>query len=188
MHVGPDEFAELLGEVVPLLNDVGAEDWSKPAGNGLEWTCWQTVDHTIDVLFSYSLQLASQTRSGFLPFSELRAQPNASAFDLIAGLEGVGTMFLAVARTAPTDAVASDGVRLLSSFDWCARAAYELVLHTYDVLSGLGVDWEPPADLCRSIVSTESLWMLDRDVAGAAPDPWTALLLGSGRPGPSGST
>jgi hypothetical protein len=80
----------------------------------------------------------------------------------------------------------SDGVLLLKTLDWCARAAYELVLHAYDVLSGLGVDWEPPADLCRSIVATESLWMLDRDAAHGAPDPWTALLLGSGRPGPSG--
>jgi len=33
--------------------------------------------------------------------------------------------------------------------DWCARAAYELVIHSHDVGSGLGVALRPPVEICR---------------------------------------
>jgi hypothetical protein len=151
----------------------------------LDWTCWETIDHTIDCVFSYTLQVAARAQSGFLPFTELHAQPGALAADLVAGLRGVGAMFLAVVRDSPPDTVASDGLLSLDLSDWCARAAYEIGLHAHDVLSGLGTTWEVPIELSASIVASESLWMLDRDRAGSAPDPWSALLLGSGRPAPS---
>jgi hypothetical protein len=179
--VTADEFAQLLHVAVAALEDAAAEDWSKRAGT-LDWSCRETVDHTIDCVFSYAMQIAARAQSGFLPFGELHAQPSATASDLIAGLRGVGTMFLAVVRTLPSDAVASDGVVMLSLSDWCARAGYEVALHTHDALSGLGRELTVPAQLCRSILASQSLWMLDRDRASAVSDPWTALLEGSGRP------
>ena len=176
-----DEFAQLLDSVLSALADVDEDDWSKPAGT-LDWTCSQTIDHTIDCVFSYAMQIAARTQSGFLPFGELHAEPSATASDLIAGLRGVGTMFLAVVQNAPSNAVASDGVVMLDLSDWCARAAYEVGLHAHDVLSGLGVELTLPATLCRSILASDSLWMLDRDRASAELAPWAALLVGSGRP------
>ena len=44
------------------------KDWSLPAGT-LEWTCLQTVDHMVDCVFSYSMQLAARAQGGFLPFT-----------------------------------------------------------------------------------------------------------------------
>jgi hypothetical protein len=171
----------LLEIVLGTLDEVVDRDWSKRAGT-LEWTCWQTVDHTIDCVFSYGMQVASGAQSGFLPFGELHAAPGATPEDLVAGLRGVGTMFLAVVRDSPPGAVASDGVMTLDLSDWCARAAYEAVLHAHDVLSGLGVEFRLPDELCRSVIASESLWMLDREQARVAPDPWAALLAASGRP------
>jgi len=179
--VTADEFAQLLELGLGALDDVLDRDWSKPAGT-LEWTCWETVDHMIDCVFSYAMQVASRAQSGFLPFGELHAAPSATPEDLVAGLRGVGAMFLAVVRDSPSDTVASDGVLMLDLSDWCARSAYELVLHTHDVLRGLGVDLKVPDELCRPILASDSLWMLDRDRASAASDAWTALLAGSGRP------
>ena len=179
-----DEFAQVLELVRSRLDSVAQEDWSRPAGT-LEWTCWETLDHTVDCLFSYTLQVAAGAKSGFLPFNELHAEPGASPEDLLAGLRGVGSMFVAVVRLAPPETAASDGVFSLGLSDWCARAAYELSLHGHDVLSGLGAVLDLPDELCASIVASPALWMFDRDRASAASDPWTALLVGSGRPGPS---
>jgi hypothetical protein len=178
--VTPDELAELLQWVLGALDEAVEGDWSKPAGT-LEWTCFQTIDHVIDCVFSYSMQVAARAPSGFLPFSELHALPSATPRDLISGLRAVGAMFLAVVRESPADTLASDGVVELDLWGWCSRAAYEIALHGHDVLSGLGSNAQLPVEICRSIVDDESLWMFDRDRARGAPDPVTALLLGAGR-------
>jgi uncharacterized protein (TIGR03083 family) len=175
------EFAELLNLVSTALEAVIDDDWSAKAGT-LEWTCWQTVDHMVDCIFSYAFQLAARARNGFLPFDELHAQPSAGPAELLAGVRAVGTLFLAVVRDSPPDATAADGVLTLSLEDWCARAAYELVLHTHDVLIGLGSTLSPPEELCQSIVASQSLWMFDGARASGASDAWSALLAGSGRP------
>lgn len=100
--VTADEFAVLLDVTLRALDDVVDDDWSQRAGT-LDWTCWQTLDHTIDCIFSYAMQLTAGAQSGFLPFDELHAAPDAGAEDLIAGLRGVGTMFLAVVRESPSE-------------------------------------------------------------------------------------
>jgi hypothetical protein len=179
----PDEFGQILDASLDSLAGVVNDDWTMPA-NGLEWSCWQTVDHMIDCVFSYTLQLASAAQAGFLPVSELHAKPDAAPEDLIAALRGVGTSFLAVAKYVPSQTVASDGVILLTVSDWCARASYEVALHGYDVAVGLRASLEIPADACRSILGSEGLWMLDRSEAESTPDPWAALLSGSGRSTP----
>jgi hypothetical protein len=176
----PDELALVLLEVQRTLTRVVDRDWSRQAA-GLEWNCWQTVDHMIDCIFSYALQVAARAESGFLPFGQLRANSDASNQDLLSGLGAVGGMFLAVVSAAPRALVASDGARSLGLRDWCARAGYELTLHTSDVVSGFDVEWELEGELCRSIVASPQLWMFDRDFATLASRPWTALLAGSGR-------
>ncbi len=174
------EFRELSVEAVRSLEAVSDEDWSRPA-LGLEWTCWQTVDHVIDCLFSYAFQVAARATSGFLPFDALHALPGATPDDLIRGLRGVVVTLTAVLDSAPEDTVASDGFLVLAPADWRARAAYELALHTHDVMSAFEGSFVVPADLVRSLTECETLWMLDREMARAAKDPWKGLLLGSGR-------
>lgn len=175
-----DQLAELHDAVVDRLRGLSHEDWTRPAA-GLDWSCWQTLDHTIDCLFSYTVQVAARAPSGFLPLQELHALATATPADLVTGLHAVGTMFLAVVCEAPPSVMASDGVLMLGLGDWCARAGYELVLHAHDVLSAFDQDLRPPAEICASILSSPTLWMLDRERAAAGTDPWTALLLGSGR-------
>jgi hypothetical protein len=178
--MNPDELALLLGEVQRTLTQVVDRDWSRQAA-ALEWSCWQTVDHMIDCVFSYALQVAARAESGFLPFGELHAASDAPNEDLLSGLGAVGGMFLAVVSAAPPGVMASDGVCSLGLGDWCARAGYELALHTFDVVSGFDVEWELEGELCRPIVASPQLWMFDRDSAALASGPWTALLAGSGR-------
>ncbi len=176
-----DEFAGLADFAIGALTKFVDADWTSRAGE-LEWSCWRTVDHMVDCLFSYALQIGARAQAGYLPFEELHAKPDASSLDLVTGLRSVITLLVAIVRDSPTTATASDGVLELGLSDWCARAAYELVLHTHDVVCGLGGTLDPPLDLCRVILESDALWMLDREQARRGSDPWAALLLGSGRP------
>ena len=176
-----DEFAALADFSIEALTEVVDADWTTRAGV-LEWSCWRTVDHMVDCLFSYALQIGARAESGFLPFEELHATAEATPRDLVAGLRSVTALLVAVVRDSPGTVTASDGVLDLSLSDWCARAAYELVLHTNDVVWGLGTDLDPPLDLCRAILESDALWMLNREHAKEESTPWTALLSGSGRP------
>jgi hypothetical protein len=176
-----DEFAVLADLSIDALTDVADADWTTRAGV-LEWNCWQTADHMVDCVPSYAMQIGARAHSGYLPFEELHAKPEATPLDLVAGLRSVTALFVAVVRDSPGTATASDGELALSLGDWCARAAYELVLHTHDILSGLGWDLDPPLELCKVILESDALWMLNRGQANEGSNPWAALLLGSGRP------
>jgi hypothetical protein len=155
-------------------------DWSAVAGS-LEWNCWQTVDHVIDCVFSYAFQLASRAQNGFLPFQELHAMPAAQPSELVAGLRGITELLSGLLGSVPSDAEASDGVFTLDVDDWAVRAAYEMLLHTHDVVVGLGARFDPPAPMCAWVIASPKLWMLDRAAIATIADPWEALLVGSGR-------
>ena len=176
-----DEFAALADFSIDALTEIVGADWTTRAGV-LEWSCWRTVDHMVDCVFSYAMQIGARAQFGYLPFEELHAKPEATPRELVAGLRSVTALLVAVVRDSPGTVTASDGLLELSLADWCARAAYDLVLHTHDVVWGLGSDLDPPLELCRVILESDALWMLDREQAKGGSDPWAALLLGSGRP------
>jgi hypothetical protein len=155
-------------------------DWSAPAGS-LDWSCWQTVDHVIDCVFSYAFQLASRGQHGFLPFQELHAMPEAKPSELVTGLRGITELFSGLLGSVSHDAEASDGVLMLDVDDWAVRAAYEMLLHTHDVALGLGARFDPPQPVCAWVMASPKLWMLDRENATTNASPWEALLVGSGR-------
>jgi hypothetical protein len=138
-----DEFAALADFSIDALTKVVDADWTTRAGVP-EWSCWQTADHMVDCVFSYAMQIGARAESGYLPFEELHAKPDATPVDLVAGLRSVTALLLGVVRDSPGTVTASDGVLNLTLPDWCARAAYELVLHAHDVVSGLGRHLDPP--------------------------------------------
>jgi hypothetical protein len=91
--VTPDELSQVLAEAQRALSGAAEQNWSGRAGP-LEWTCRQTVDHMIDCVFSYAMQIAARAPSEFLPFNELHANDDASNHDLIGGLRALGQIFL----------------------------------------------------------------------------------------------
>jgi hypothetical protein len=56
------------------------------------------------------------------------------------------------------------------------RACVELLVHTDDALSGLGVAFTPPADLCQRVLAQQ---FPDAARPGSA---WHGLLAATGRP------
>jgi hypothetical protein len=162
------------------LWSVADRDWSSPA-RGLDWSCWRTVDHITDCIFSYTLQLAGRARDGWLHLEELRAKPDATPGQLLDSLTAVANLFQAVLQATPIDAVASDGVFELGVADWTARALNELLLHTHDVLGGLGGGFAPSPEVCSFVLGSPTLWMYDGVQRKDVPDAWTTMLAASGR-------
>jgi hypothetical protein len=174
------ELVDALNAAFSALEKVADLDWSRLAGL-LEWTCWETIDHTIDCVHSFALQIGARADSGFLPFAPMHAEPTATQSDLLEGLRSVSALLVAITRDTPHDGTASDGIVSLSVADWRARTAYEVVLHTYDVMDGLGTSFSLSDELSGATVQSQALWMLDRTRVQGAPDNWRGLLEGSGR-------
>jgi hypothetical protein len=174
------ELTEALDRAFPALSEVVDLDWTLPAGS-LDWSCWETIDHTVDCVLSFALQLGEPSDSGFHPFAPLHAEETAIPSDLIRGLRSVSALFLAITRNSPEALTASDGIVNLTVADWRARTAYEVILHTYDVRVGLGQDFSIPAPLSTSIMASPALWMFERSQSRSGADPWDTLIRGSGR-------
>jgi hypothetical protein len=51
----------------------------------------------------------------------------------------------------------------------------EMLIHTFDITRGLGVDWRPPNDLAQAVISRL------HDGAPATDDPSAQLLWSTGR-------
>jgi DinB superfamily len=176
-----EELVETLRLVTDALASVADRDWSVPAA-GLDWSCWHTVDHMLDCVLSYTLQIAGQAKDGWLALQELHAKPGATPRELVEALGATGETMVAVLGSAPDGFTASDGIQQLDAADWVARAMHELLVHTSDTLTGLGATFDPPAELCRDVLASPALWAIDRERAAAEDSPWHALLAGSGRP------
>ena len=182
-----DDFDRLADLVIDAWTVGVDQDWSAPAGT-LEWTCLATADHTVDCVFSYALFLASRRQDDYPNWGELHALPDATAGDMVEGLRAVATMLSAVIRTAPTDTRAILFLRPQSTTgtpqDFAARGGHELILHAHDVCSGLGVAFDPPADLCARLLLHTAAWMRE-EPADPTGNPWHDLLTRSGRPRPT---
>jgi hypothetical protein len=71
--VTDDELLDAMDAAFSALEKVADRDWSRLVGS-LEWTCLQTIDHTIDCVHSFALQIGAQADSGFLPFAPMHAE------------------------------------------------------------------------------------------------------------------
>jgi hypothetical protein len=177
------DFRELSRYVIDRWTAGIDLDWNVQAGT-LEWTCIYTADHVVDCVFSYAFFLASAKLDGYPRFGELHALADAGPSDMIDGLRATTTMLAAVVAAAEPDAVAtiwySPLPELRGAADFAARGALEMILHAHDVCTGLGVVFEPPADLCRRLFDHTSDWPMHPAMPPAA-DAWSALLERSGR-------
>ncbi len=187
---GPVTAADVtaaVGHAVAALSAASTADWNVPAA-GLAWTCWETAEHLCDDLFSYAAQLGPKVPSleKELPLRWKREYPNGPAnaifVDREAGpagllqvLEAGGAILAAmVATTSPT--VRSHHAYGASDPEgFGAMGIVETLTHTFDIATGLGIDWNPPAQL-----SDRALCRLFPD-APDDPDRWQVLLWCTGR-------
>ncbi|MFD9000476.1 hypothetical protein ACFV0T_05740 [Streptomyces sp. NPDC059582] len=172
---------------VSVLRAAEAADWDAKAGS-LEWSCWETVEHLADDLFSYAAQLGPERPPSDreVPFVWRRAKPggpanvifadrDAGPAGLVQVLEASGALLAAMVRTtAPT--VRSHHVFGVSDPEgFAAMGVVETLVHLHDVAAGLGVEWAPDAGLCDRVLAR---------LFPSAPsdtDRWPTLLWATGR-------
>ncbi|GIH12801.1 hypothetical protein [Rugosimonospora africana] len=162
-------------------------DWHVPAG-GLEWSCWETVEHMSDDLFTYAAQLGPSNPSlaTHVPFGWQRRREGGPALTifvdpaegqpaLVKVFEACGTMLAAMVSFVPPgrQSFHSYGPSDVSGF--AAMGVVEVLVHMHDVAAGLGLAWSPPDDLCAG-----ALRRLFPAVSSTG-EPWPTLLWATGR-------
>ncbi|MFI6848326.1 hypothetical protein ACIBJD_27430 [Kitasatospora sp. NPDC050467] len=188
--VTADDLALVLNLAAATLRGAPADaDWSRPAG-AVDWDCWATVEHLADDLIAYAAQLGPQTPplDRYVPFLSVRhfpggpnsfvfAQREAGPAGLVQVLEASGALMVAMARTAAPEARAYHPWGIADPAGFTAMSLVEALVHLHDVAEGLGLPWQPPADVCH-----RTLARLFPDVPlDAAAGPWPTLLWATGR-------
>jgi hypothetical protein len=105
-----------------------------------------------------------------------RRWPDATNDEVIDSVVPVATGLAAVASVTPPEVRAFHATGQSSAADYVGRACVELLVHTDDALSGLGVAFAPPADLCQRVLAQQY------PGAPGAGDCWLTLLAATGRP------
>jgi hypothetical protein len=185
--VGAEDVTTAVRLSVDALATAGDRDWSVRAGS-LDWDCWETTEHLADDLFAYAVQLGPRTPPADteVPFRFAPARPGGPALavraDRAAGpagllqvLEASGALLAAMVHTSAPETRSHHVFGLSDPAGFAAMGVVETLVHTRDVADGLGVDWEPPADLCVRVLAR-----LFPDVT-VGTDPWRTLLWATGR-------
>jgi hypothetical protein len=162
---------EAVSAMVEALEPHVRQRWDVPAG-GLEWTCQTTAAHIAHDLAAYSAQLASRSSARYLPI-DLVVRSSSTASQVLEVAHAWGEVLAAVVEAAdPDDRAWHFGPADRGAF--AAMGVGEVLVHTYDIASGLGVDWRPPTELAEVVVAR---------LLPNAPDddPVDALLWATGR-------
>ncbi|MCP3822550.1 hypothetical protein NLX86_32045 [Streptomyces sp. A3M-1-3] len=185
--VTADDVDQAVRLAVTTLREAPPAAWASEAGS-LEWTCWETVEHLSDDLFAYAAQLGPKQPplTGEVPFIWESRRPggpaNAIHADRAAGpagllqvLEASGALLVAMVRTTPAQVRAYHGSGVSDPEGFAAMGIVETLVHTHDLAEGLGLPWDPPADLCARVLAR-----LFPDAPGDTA-PWPTLLWSTGR-------
>ncbi|MFD2080968.1 hypothetical protein SAMN05421678_104352 [Actinopolymorpha cephalotaxi] len=186
-NIGAADVESVVAYAADTLGEAMGQDWKVPAGE-LEWTCWETLEHTADDLFAYAAQLGPRrppldTHVPFIceprreggPASTIFAEPAAGNAGLVQVLEASGAFLAAMVKTVPSTVRAHHIFGIADPEGFAAMGIVEVLVHMYDVTAGLGLTWEPDPDLCARVLTR-----LFPDVE-RGDDPWTAMLWATGR-------
>lgn len=182
-----DDLAELASYVAEKWNDAADLDWSAQAGT-VEWTCLRTADHAVDCVWAPVFFLASRRQDRFSGIGDMALGDGANPERLVDSLVMATRVLSAVVRDTPAEirSVIFRRPELLLGAppDYAPRGAMELILHAHDVCLGLGIEFEPDAELCRRLrehTRPWPMWTVSWNGLGETDDPWQDLLVASGR-------
>lgn len=165
------DVLDATAEMTRVLGPHTGRDWRVPAG-GLDWTCWQTAAHVAHDLLAYAGQVAARPTDRYLPY-DLTVRDEATPTDLLDVVTAAGSLLASALTLATADTRAWHwGPADPSGF--AAMGVAETMLHTYDIVRGLGLDWQPPARLTAPVLAR-----LFPDAPDGDPTP--VLLWSTGR-------
>ncbi|MGW0392651.1 GNAT family N-acetyltransferase [Streptomyces sp. NPDC003042] len=174
--MGPHDLTLALASAVRALRDAVRLDWSVPAA-GLEWSCHDTAVHVADDLTGFAAQLAGRVAGSWLPM-EVVAAPGTPPTALVGLVEASGRLLSAAVYAARQDDRAWHPAGVAGADGFAAMGAAEILLHTHDILGGLGIThWRPSGRTTVQVLDR----LFPHVPRPAAGDPWDALLAATGR-------
>ena len=155
-----------------FLTSVIDLDWDRPIPE-MTWTVREVVAHISDVLLWYSTDLSAGT--GELSTMDLKVRPTEPPERLIATLTAFSNTLAYVVDGVPPGQRGFHPDGMADSTGFAAMGCDELLVHTRDAATGLGLEFEPPEVLSGLIVRRLFPWA-PKDAV-----PWPGLLLANGR-------
>ncbi|EST27928.1 GNAT family N-acetyltransferase [Streptomyces roseochromogenus] len=167
---------EAVAGCTAMLRTAVDRDWTAVPAGRLEWDCHTTAVHVADDLVAYAANLAGRAQDAYVPF-ELTLDEGTDNAGLLHVIETTGALLAATVRTTPP------GVRAFHPYPFrsadrvgfAAMGVAEVLLHSHDMAEGLGIPYEPPADLAESVLTC----LFPHVQPG--PAPWPTLLWATGR-------
>ena len=146
-------------------------DWTVPAGD-LEWTCHFTLGHISGAVLYYAVNLALRSTE---QHNAGRIDPAVPVDELLDILEGRAAVLAELVEKAPPDARGHHAQGRADPSGFAAMACDEMLIHTDDIASGLGVPFEGPADVSARVAGRLFPW------GPADTPPWETLRWLNGR-------
>ncbi|MEV8597994.1 GNAT family N-acetyltransferase [Streptomyces sp. NPDC052012] len=167
---------EAVADCVAALRAVADRDWEGRTAGRLEWTCRETAVHIAEDLIAYAGRLAGRHTERYAPF-EIALDPGTDNDGALQVIATTGALLAAAVRTTPRAVRAFHPYpfRHANREGFAAMGVAEVLLHTHDISEGLGVAYEPPAEL-----ASFALTRIFPHVR-PGPTPWQTLLWATGR-------
>ncbi|MER6073741.1 GNAT family N-acetyltransferase [Streptomyces sp. NPDC001817] len=174
--INGDDVTEAVAGCAATLRAAVDRDWRAVRAGRVEWDCHTTAVHVADDLIAYAANLAGRAQDAYVPF-ELTLDEGTDNAGLLHVIETTGALLAAAVRTAPpgTRGFHPYPFRSADAEGFAAMGIAEVLLHTHDMAEGLGIAYEPPAELVTSLLAC----LFPHVQPG--PAPWPTLLWATGR-------
>ncbi len=189
-----DDLGLVIGTATNALTQVADRDWAANA-RGLNFSCWEAVEHMADDLFAYATQLSgtivggTELRDSFAPIGYTQrsehgplltiwADPASGNGGLVQVLASMGGLAVATFRACSAAARGWHRSGLSDAAGFAAMSIVELLAHLDDVLAVFDARITPPQDVCERVIHR-----LFPDVVEqlTRSEPWPVLLWATGR-------
>ncbi|AZQ40487.1 N-acetyltransferase [Streptomyces cyaneochromogenes] len=167
---------QAVAGAVTFLRSAVDRDWAGVRAGRLDWSCRDTAEHIAGDLIAYAGQLAGRAQNAYVPF-DITLEEDADNEGILHVIETTGTLLTTTIRTTPREVRAFHPYpfRSANRVGFAAMGVAEVLLHTHDIAEGLGLRYEPAAELAEFVLTT----LFPHIQPG--PTPWTTLLWATGR-------
>ena len=171
---GGEQVEQAVAGAVAVLRTAVDRDWDEVRAGRLEWSCRYTAEHIASALTAYAEQLAGRGQHTRVPFGIVLDEGTGPS-DVLAVISTAGALLAAAVRTTPPQVRAYHPLGDADREGFAAMGVTEVLLHTHDIAGGLGLRYEPPAELCEDVLGR----IFPQVRPG--PRPWPTLLWATGR-------
>ncbi|NUT41906.1 MAG: hypothetical protein HOV86_18185 [Thermoactinospora sp.] len=163
----------VASECCAYLESVTGEKWSDAGVPGMDWNVAQVAAHISETVLWYATDLVAGDRE--LSTMEMRVRPESAPEDLVATLRTFASLLAHAVDGVGPDARGWHPDGLADASGFAGMACDEMLVHTADIGTGLGVPFQPSAELASATLRRLFPW------APAGGDAWETLLWANGR-------